>query len=360
MKSIDPEIILITNSVYPYHLHNVAVLSLPFGATYHFRYEHAYFEINPADISALKDKFGILVLRDFQRTSFIPLRTFRVQSADDCGDFVFLDLEFLHFIEYSASQSELSAGIGQHEKSLRDEREKYSDAIATQVANHKIVNNANQHLQKLILTADPTTLSKIRWSTSTEGGRFADSWSHVVTAIGAMPAYSGICFYLISNTVSLNSGKGATRFRTPWRAGLVLRTGKVYLIRVYQLMGNRTLPPKPGFKILLHYLETHLSPLSTELSVDGAYDRLSFFVSVLPQERETNQSELLFSCDQPVPDPADASKSSRIPGTPVQLKIIWPRWDRIAKWLIKPVLFVVGAALFVMADRVSTGACDGG
>ena len=88
MAKSNPEIILITNSVYPYHLHNVAILSLPFGATYHFRYEHRYFDLHSTEIERLKGKIGILVLRDYERATFIPLRTFEVLAVDDCGQFI--------------------------------------------------------------------------------------------------------------------------------------------------------------------------------------------------------------------------------------------------------------------------------
>lgn len=80
-----PEVLFLTNSIYPYHLHNVAILSLPFGATYHFRYERQYFHLCSQEIGELEGKVGLLVLRDFDRATFIPLRTLRILKVDDCG-----------------------------------------------------------------------------------------------------------------------------------------------------------------------------------------------------------------------------------------------------------------------------------
>ena len=344
------EIVLVTNSVYPYHLHNVAILSLPFGAAYHFRYEHRFLQLDSDGIENLQDKMGLLVLRDFERATLVPLRTFRVLAVDDCGDFVFLDLQFQYFVSYPASASEVASGI-QLDDSLRQEREKYSYTVAAQLEGLNIRNDKKQHLTKLIFPAKPGDLATIVLTNATEGGQFAHAWSHVVTALGGMDAYKGVCFYLISSILALNSGKRVSRFSTRWRTGLVLRTGTVYLIRVYQVIGDRSVPARPGFKIRLQYIEGHLSPLRSEIAVDGAYDRLSFFVFVLPQEQETNQSELLFACDQSVPDSTGAL-SSLIPATSVQLQITWPRWDRFVKWVVNPGLFVVGASLFVMADSV--------
>jgi len=352
MNKSQPEILIITNSVYPYHLHNVSILSLPFGATYHFRYEHGYFQLDSAGIANLKGKTGILVLRDFERATFVPLRTFRVIGVDDSGEFVFLDLQFLNFVEYSASRSEIDPATVQQAETLLKEREKYTQVIASQLSTLKIDNTKNQHLAKLIISAKSNDLANVSISKAQEGGSFTNAWVHLVTILGGMTAYKGICFYLVSTLLTLNSAKSASRFSTGGRAGVVFRTGEVYLIRVYQVIGDRTVPAKPGYKIQLRCIEGHLSPLRSEIFVDGAYDRLSFYAAVLPLERETNQSEMLFSCSQSVVDPGDSSKISSIPVTSIQLEVRWPRRAKFVKWVIKPASFLIGAGLFVMADKI--------
>jgi hypothetical protein len=352
MDNPNPEIILVTNSVHPYHLHNVSILSLPFGGTYHFRYEHRYFQLDSSEIADLQGKMGLLVLRDFERATFVPLRSFRVLAVDDCGEFVFLDLQFLHFVEYAASRSETDVASMEQVGLMRADRERYSSAVAPQLDALKIGNNPNQHLDKLILSARSADLARVPLTQATEGGMFTQAWSRVVTALGGMDAYKSVCFYVISTVSSLNTGRAAPRFATRGRAGLVLRTGHNYLIRVYQVIGDRSVPARPGFKMRLQCIEGQVSPLHSEISVDGAYDRLSFFAFVVPQEREKNQSELLLTCDQSIPDPSDPLLSSPIPPTPVQLLIKWPRWDRFVKWVVNPALFVLGAGLFVMADKV--------
>ena len=352
MDEANSEIILITNTVYPYHLHNVAILSLPFGSTYHFRYEHRYFNFDAEQIGELAGKTGILVLRDFERGSFIPLRTFRVLTVDDCGDFVFLDLEFQHFIQYAVARSELDPESPAGADELLHERERYSNTISVQLLVNRVRNNKNQHLEKLILLANPAELGKIARTTVIQGGQFAHAWSQVVNALGCIGVYSHVCFYLVSTVLELKSGCHASRFRARWRAGLVLETGKVYLIQVNQLIGDRSIPPRPGYKMRLQYMEGCLAPLRSEIAVDGAYDRLSFVVAVQPQEREVSQSEMSLTCDQAVPDPADPERSSPIPGASVHLQIQWPAWDRFMKWAGNPVLFFAGAALFVMADQI--------
>jgi hypothetical protein len=352
MAKSDPEIILITNSVYPYHLHNVAILSLPFGATYHFRYEHRYFNLNSREIEQLKGKIGMLVLRDYERAIFIPLRTFRVLTVDDCGEFVFLDLEFLHFVEYVSSRSETDAGSSSLANKLLREREKHSGTVAAKIQASGVENKKGEHLPKLILSADRLELAKIGTARVEQGGQFTRAWSRVVTALGGMAVYEQVCFYVVSTVLELNSSKNASRFTRGSRAGLVLNTEKTYLIHAYQLIGNRAVPPRPGYKLHLTWVEGHLSALRSEVVVDGAYDRLSFFVSVLPQELEKNQSEVVLTCDQSLPDPTNPTMASPLPPSQLQLQIQWPLWSRIKKWVGYPLLFILGAGLFVMADKI--------
>jgi hypothetical protein len=99
-------------------------------------------------------------------------------------------------------------------------------------------------------------------------------------------------------------------------------------------------------------METHLAVLRGEQRIDGAYDRLSFLVSVLPQENETSASSMVLSCDQPIADPSDAKQSSSIPPSIVDLQIQWPLRDRFMKRVGYPVLFVLGVWLFLKADDV--------
>jgi hypothetical protein len=347
------EILLISNSIYPYHLHNVAILSLPFGCTYRFRYERRYFKVDAGEIDLLSGKFGVFVLRDSDRNTFIPLRTFRVLSVDDCGEFVFLDLEFQRFANYVTLMAERDAKSADAADRLLAAREVYDAAVKRCLDGLGIQTTLAQGPRKLILSVKPEDLEGIAIVESSEGRGFKWAWAHVATALGGMPIYGGVCFYLIGAFQALNREKEVPRFKSRWRAGLVLKTGKVYLMRVYQLIGGRAAPASPGFHMGLHWVGAHLTPLQSTIAIDGAYDRLDFYLSVLPQENEVNHSELLLVCDELVPDPGNSSLAAPLPATPLQLKIVWPWRDRIMKWVVNPVLFIAGAGLFVMAGSVS-------
>jgi hypothetical protein len=351
-----PELLIITNSVYPYHLHNVAVLSLPFSCTYHFRYEYRYLDLTPPQLSSLIGKQGIVVLRDFQRGTFIPLREFRVLSVDDSGGFAYFDLEFLHFVKYTASVSELGRTHDELDK-LQAHRERYSTAIDAYIKARGVVNTPMFHLERLVYSTDVSEPRRQALAISIEdaerGGKFTAAWLNVVNVLGGLPVYEKACFYLINTALDVDSGKNAATFRTNRRAGLTLRTGRVYMLQIYQVTGDRSIPPKPGFSMKLMGVNTHISLLRSELRVDGAYDRLSFVVAVLPQSQEKNQSELLLLCDQKIADPSDATQSTPLHPTPLELQILWPRWARFMKWVGSPLMFVAGGVLFVFADKIT-------
>src|SRR5436853_6647778 len=90
------EILLISNTFYPYLIHNISILSVPAGITYRFRYEVRHFETK--DLNSLVGKLGLFVLLDTEEDTkekvYIPLRTFRFFRVENFGDYVFLELEF--------------------------------------------------------------------------------------------------------------------------------------------------------------------------------------------------------------------------------------------------------------------------
>ena len=262
-------------------------------------------------------------------------------------------------MRYSSSASELEAGAPGHSDQLRDDRERYSGIIATRILALNLKNEKREPLVKLIMRANPMELERIHTAAASEGPEFAEAWARVVNVLGGMPVYERVCFYSVSNVVELNSGRNAGRFRDLWRAGLVLETAKVYTFFVYQMMANRVAPPKPGYKIRLSGIEGHLSLMRSEEPIDGAYDRLNFLVYVAPQERERNASQLLLTCDQTLPDPNNPSMSSPIPSSPIPLRIAWPLWNRTMKWAGYPAIFIAGAGLFLMADKIAARLGEG-
>ncbi len=354
----ESELLIVTNSIYPYHLHNVAVMSLPFAGTYHFRYESRYLDLTPAELDSAIGKRGVLVLRDLKRGTFIPLREFRVLSIDNCGGIAYFDLEFRHFVEYVTSVSELGR-TKDDLSALEKERERYTALVDAHVKAKNVANVPEQHIEKLVYSCEGAKRSKTQTTLSINivdiesGGGFTAAWLNVVNVLGGLDVYEKACFYSINTALDVDTGKSAATFRTARRAGLTLRTGRVYLMQIYQVTGDRSVPPPPGFIMKMMGVDTHISVLNSELRIDGAYDRLSFVVSVLPQGQEISQSELRLTCDQKITDPNDGTKSTPLHPTPLELQILWPRWARLMKWVGFPLMFLAGAAVFVAADWIA-------
>jgi hypothetical protein len=99
-------VIIIVNSIPPYCYELNNILSLPNNFTYRFRYQKTKQgnwmpEIeNPYD---LKDKHGLIVLRDFQNTAeFIPVRKVFIYNIIIIGDIVYIEYSLEDKVEFSS------------------------------------------------------------------------------------------------------------------------------------------------------------------------------------------------------------------------------------------------------------------
>jgi len=365
------EYLLITNTLHPYQVHNISVLSLPPGATYRFRYEASHLLLDRKQIEELPGKFGLLVLRNFDRGTFMPLRTFRYFRSEYCGDLVFLELEFLSYVKYNqlnpsfevTEQDSLErqnlAGAGA--TWVHAELERYSKDISNAIAPHGIDNRPGDRLKKLVMQVNPGELRAIPLDDRTDEAISIGLWARIVSLLGWLPSYGEACFYLIGSVRDVDSGKTAVAFASKWRRGLQLRAGRGYTLPVYQIMANRRAPAPPGFLMKLNHIEKYVLPLRTCEAVDGAYDRLDFYFYVLPQERRRNQSLLVVQCDQKISNGTTGGEkeSIELPPSLLQVRIDWTRWDFIRRRLLPPPLFVLGILAFIFSNAASAWAGHG-
>ena len=155
------EFLVITNTIHPYQVHNISVLSLLPGSTYRFRYESNYFQMDSGELTSLTGKYGLLVLRDFGRANFIPLRSFRCFRVEPCGEFIFLELEFLSFVKFESvgrifeaetdETPEQQMTVLERQLQGQAERENIRSVIERVVAEQGLSNKPNKPLAKLII-----------------------------------------------------------------------------------------------------------------------------------------------------------------------------------------------------------------
>src|SRR6266849_1585546 len=92
--------LVITNAIWPYHRHNISILSLPPGGRYHFRYENKYVSDKlQADIS---ESPGLLVIRNKQTGEMLPLRWCSGVRKEDYGEYLFFDFQFDSIFDFGS------------------------------------------------------------------------------------------------------------------------------------------------------------------------------------------------------------------------------------------------------------------
>jgi hypothetical protein len=357
------EFLVITNTIHPYQVHNISVLSLLPGSTYRFRYESSYFQMSLGELTNLTGKYGLLVLRDFERATFIPLRTFRCFRVEPCGEFIFLELEFLSFVKFESVGRILEAEtddtlerrktVLERQLQGQDEREKYTSVIEKVVAQHGLSNKPNESLAKLIIPCTEAGIEAISIDDRRNQSASVSFWSRIVTLLGGIRSYRKACFYLLGSIRDLDSASEAKTFASAWRKGYKLYANRGYALQVFQLMADSKPPKAPGLAMTVTTLSQHMLPMRSAERVDGAYDRLEFYFSVLPETQRRTQSVLMVQCDQKLPGPEGDDDSVPIPASLTHIQIKWTKREFVMRRILSPCLFVLGVSVWFYSATIS-------
>lgn len=399
------EIIISTNTLYPYHRHNITILSLPAGITYRFRYEVRHFATD--NIKGLVGKRGLFVLRDFGEATFIPLRTFRVFRVDHFGEFIFLELEFLDLVKYNLPSVKKQEGeawaafLIREQAEFKIEREQYSAIIVGELPKVKkivsgqqqilvIENKPNEGLKKLIFSIDPKNIQSIPIDDRSNEEATLKHWSHLVALLGGIDYYAGACFYRIASIKEVDSDKSFKLFEGKKRKGVLLYSDKTYVMQIFQLMASKKAPSPPGFKIEFKNIQQHILPIRDSEAVDGEYDKLEFIFYVLPQATRrvnsyliiTNTQQLTNPKESPPPDaieelgqllssqskimplslaqglqkllaPPKEKPTLDIPPSLLQVKIKWTFWQLLNKNILPYLAIVIATILYLASKEIS-------
>lgn len=357
------EFLVITNTIHPYQVHNISVLSLLPGSTYRFRYESSYFQMGLGELTSLTGKYGLLVLRDFGRATFIPLRTFRCFRVEPCGEFIFLELEFLSFVKFDSVgrifEAETDETLEKQrtllERQLQGqaEREKYTPVVERVVAQHGLSNKPNKPLAKLVIPCADARMEAISIDDRSNQSASVSFWSRIVALLGGITSYRRACFYLLGSIRDLDSADEAKTFASAWRKGYKLYANRGYALQVFQLMADGKAPKSPGLAMTVTTLSQHMLPMRSTERVDGPYDRLEFYFSVLPEPQRRTQSVLMVQCDQNLPDPDGGDDSVPIPASLTHIQIKWTKWEFVKRRILSFCWFGLGVAVWFYSAKIS-------
>jgi hypothetical protein len=355
--------VVITNAIRPFHVHNISILSLPPGATYHFRYPRPYVgEGLSRNIEGLQ---GLLLLRNKETAEFLPLRWCTGAAVEDYGEFVFFDFRFdLIFDARSLKEGEAWKGY---------------QARVEKLLPRGVTNLPGTDLAPLVFPVPVSTLKAFGSRDSGVSGEEANDdhvrrWLALISLLGQLEAYRDEHFYTVSRTYHEKESRSelcAYGRLSPSRRGYKFVGNRVYFVEVIQATVPFRKGKGPVEELRLTSPAGHIQELRTSWMIDGPYDRVRFLFYVVPQELQRTPSILILS---KLPRAAGETVVSRkgetelaavepvglatrggspVPPTLLDLDIIWGVkrffWKRLLPWATA----LLGVVLFFGADRMS-------
>jgi hypothetical protein len=224
--------LIIVNSIPPYCYELNNILSLPDNFSYRFRYQKAKQgnwmpEIqNPYE---LKNKHGLIVLRDFQTTAeFIPIRKIFIDNILVIGDIVYIEYLLKEKVELSSDLTERDSQI-----SLFNQR------IVTDINLQKYPNAPLTDLKNLIFFG--TDYSYDIQDTKYQGAaedKDSNKWGNIIETIGkykgvGLPVYNNNDFFKIIGITDENGIFAKQKFKNS-KAYYEIDNKKIYKIQFLQ------------------------------------------------------------------------------------------------------------------------------
>ena len=191
MQETENEIgLIIVNSIphYCYELNNI--LSLPNGFEYRFRYQKGVSsDWLPTidDPSSLEDSRALVILRDWDTASFIPLRWINIQTVQVVGDVVYFNFELKNLVD-----------LRPNEPSYPYHYKVFNQYVEQAIGNYE--NFPGTDLRNLVLFTEPS--ADVYYSIEPSENSDLESWGDVVTVLGDLKVYEDFDFYKLTGIKS--------------------------------------------------------------------------------------------------------------------------------------------------------------
>lgn len=225
-------VIIIVNSIPPYCYELNNILSLPDNFSYRFRYQKTKQgnwmpEIqNPYE---LKNKQGLIVLRDFQTTAeFIPIRKIFINNILVIGDIVYIEYLLKEKIELSSDLTERDNQINL-----------FNQRIVTDINLAKYPNTPLTDLRNLIFFGTDYTydIQDTKYKGAAED-KDSNKWGNIIETIGkykgvGLPVYNNNDFFKIIGITDENGTFVKQKVKNS-KAYYEIENKKIYKIQFLQ------------------------------------------------------------------------------------------------------------------------------
>lgn len=303
-------IALITNSIRPYCFDAARVLGLPEGATHRFRYRRKW--IDPTvEVAGLKGNSSVIVLRNFDTASFVPLRVAKISDVQVLGDTIYLEFVVEN---YATDPFRLKCNV----------------ELKNHFQSHSIDNAPGKHLEPIVVDLETLTSEQVA------SQPFSDQitlWDEISTTLGSYPAFENYSFFKL---LSVKSVEGKDCVLVPGDAqgkkAFAVLPSTPYSLELFQKIPwemDKSEQINVPFTVQISSPDSDLAIRRGIQKVVGKYDVLKFIL-VTPDSAGKRFITIDFqTCDGQEID-------SHAPFLSVTLKVLLSKWRR----------FVVGVRFF--------------
>lgn len=295
-------IALITNSIRPYCFDAARVLGLPEGATHRFRYRSKW--IDPTiEVADLKGKSSVIVLRNFDTASFVPLRVAKISDVQVLGDTIYLEFVVEN---YATDLFRLKCDV----------------ELQNHFQSRSIDNVPGKHLEPIVIDLETLTGEQVAIQPFSEQIKL---WDEISTTLGSYPSFENYSFFKL---ISVKSVEGKDCILVPGDAqgkkAFAVLPSAPYSLELLQKIPwemDKSEQINVPFTVQISSPDSDLAIRRGVQKVVGKYDLLKFIL-VTPDSAGKRFVTIDFqTCDGQEID-------SHAPFLSVTLKVLPSKWRR--------------------------------
>ena len=281
MNEVDTsKALVIVNNINPYILETVNILSLQNNFSTRFRFQKKYAPTLLNNLKALADKEGTIVIRNREKTNFLPIRQFKIFEIERFGDVIFISVLLQNIVSFEDNNKELENQI-----------EKINSMIQKAVAPYE--NKPNEDLLNLILLEDGQIYNHINLLNKSFGLNELERWGNLIGILAKKFDFINIDFFRIIDIKENNKTIKTIFNKKIKKHCYAVHSGKNYKMgiiqRTYtQLKGNSALPERRYFNF--QSLEEDLNIIFNKILILGKYEIIDFKFKInnKPVKRDLN------------------------------------------------------------------------
>jgi len=301
-------IVMVTNSIQPYCYDIAHVLGLPANFRHRFRYRDRWVKLS-VPIKSLKRCRALLVLRDYDKGTLIPVRFVTIENVIRVGDVNYIDFRVQEYAPIETFD-EIAKEIGRW------------------LATNRHENIPREALSCLLFDAEAINVEGV--GGNAKDGSY-DEWSALLERLGRLECYKDFGFLRIVQVVDAKGRVATATCDATGEYSYELRPDRLYFLETIQHIPWR-----------LDATETISNPYDVELKAEtneidvlrriqrvvGKYDLLRFIFKTLGGYKSKHSFLELESKQD------EFSTKFRLPGLflPVRIEAPWPiraiRWIR--------------------------------